>query len=74
MRVPLNISVRKSEQESYVSLFFWVVIRSETEVHRGYSIIVVCKAFLHRNASISVFLEEVILRDENLLPSGPGKC
>lgn len=57
-----------------MSLGFWVVIRSETEVHRGYSIIVMCKAFLHHNANISISLGEVILRNENLLPSGPGKC
>lgn len=44
---------------------FWVVI-SETEDCRGYSIEVTCKIFLHHKANISFFLEEVVLRNENL--------
>lgn len=47
-----------------MNFFFCVVIRSETEVHRRDSIVVMCKIFLHQNSNISIFLEKVILRNE----------
>lgn len=53
-------SIRKLEQDS-CEIVYWVLIWSETEVHRGYSIVVVQNSFTSY-ANVSIFLEEVSLR------------